>query len=67
MNERIRELAEKAGFSLVDIRNAFDYNEDNPYQEFTKLIAQECANFVEQDQGTGADLADRLRKYFSVE
>ncbi len=46
MNERIRELAEQAGFSLVDIRNAFDYNEDNPYNQFAKLIVQECMNLV---------------------
>ena len=46
MNERIRELAEQAGFSLLDIRNAFDYNEDNPYNQFAKLIVQECMNLV---------------------
>ena len=46
MNDRIRELAEKAGFSQLDIRNAFDYNEDNPYNEFAKLIVQECMNLV---------------------
>lgn len=46
MNDRIRELAEQAGFSLLDIRNAFDYNEDNPYNEFAKLIARECMNLV---------------------
>jgi hypothetical protein len=46
MNERIRELAEQAGFSLVDIRNAFDYNEDNAYNEFAKLIAQDCISKI---------------------
>lgn len=46
MSNRIRELAEQAGFSLVDIRNAFDYNEDNPYNEFAKLIARECMDLV---------------------
>lgn len=46
MNERIRELAEQAGFSLLDIRNAFDYNEDNPYNEFAKLIAQDCISKI---------------------
>lgn len=46
MNERIRELAEQAGFSLLDIRNAFDYNEDNPYNEFARLIAQDCISKI---------------------
>ena len=42
MNERIHELAEQAGFSLVDIRNAFYDNEDNPYLKFAELIVREC-------------------------
>jgi hypothetical protein len=46
MNERIRELAEQAGFSLLDIRDAFDYNEDNPYREFARLIAQDCISKI---------------------
>lgn len=46
MNDRIRELAEKAGFSPLDIRNAFDYNEDNPYNEFARLIAQDCISKI---------------------
>jgi len=46
MNERIKQLAEQAGFSLVDIRDAFDYNEDNPYREFARLIAQDCISKI---------------------
>ena len=46
MNERIRLLAEQAGFSPLDIRNAFDYNEDNPYNEFARLIAQDCISKI---------------------
>lgn len=46
MNGRIRLLAEQAGFSPLDIRNAFDYNEDNPYNEFAKLIAQDCISKI---------------------
>lgn len=46
MSNRIRELAEQAGFSQLDLRNAFDYNEDNPYNEFARLIVQQCINLV---------------------
>jgi len=46
MNERIKQLAEQAGFSLVDIRDAFDYNEDNPYREFARLITQDCISKI---------------------
>ena len=77
MNKRIRELAEKSGFSLVDIRNAFDYNEDNPYNEFARLIVQVCitqisligiSNFQNDDiMWTVERATEMIREQFGVE
>ena len=76
MNERIRLLAEQAGFSPLDIRNAFDYNEDNPYNEFARLIAQDCiskialigvSNFDNDDIMWTVELAtEMIRERFGV-
>lgn len=76
MNGRIRLLAEQAGFSPLDIRNAFDYNEDNPYNEFAKLIAQDCiakialigvSNFENDDIMWTVELAiEMIRGRFGV-
>jgi hypothetical protein len=76
MNERIRELAEQSGFSLVDIRDAFDYNEDNPYNEFARLIVQDCisqialigiSNFENGDIMWAVELAtEMIRERFGV-
>lgn len=76
MNDHIRELAEQAGFSLLDIRNAFDYNEDNPYNKFARLIAQDCiskialigiSNFENDDIMWTVELAiEMIRERFGV-
>jgi len=76
MNDRIRELAEQAGFTQLDLRNAFDYNEDNPYNEFARLIAQDCiskialigiSNFENDDIMWTVELAiEMIRERFGV-
>lgn len=77
MNERIRELAEQSGFSLVDIRDAFDYNEDNPFREFAQLIVQDCisqialigiSNFENDDISWTVDFAIKnIQEKFGLE
>ena len=39
---------------------------DELLRKFAELIVRECADFVEQDQGSGIELANRLRKHFGV-
>ena len=66
MNERIRELAEQAGYKplgtfadeLMEIYN----------KKFAELIVRECADIVQflQDHGR-EDIADDLKKHFGVE
>ena len=35
--------------------------------KLSESIVKACADFVEQDQGSGEDLAKRLKKHFGVE
>ena len=69
MNERIRELAEQAGFSLVDIRNAFYDNEDNPYLKFAELIVRECImlQYRRGVEGFGIAEEQMIKQHFGVE
>ena len=67
MNERIQELAYEAedyADSIVDRGGEFHpaYT-----KKFAELIVEKCADFIEQDQGTGEVLSNRLKKHFGVE
>ena len=35
--------------------------------KLVELIVEECADFIEQDQGAGEVLSNRLKKHFGVE
>ena len=75
MNERIRELAELAKFS-IDVSNdpnsppywwAAGHNEC--FEKFAQLIVQECismADDFEWDEGPRG-LVDRMKQHFGVE
>lgn len=67
MNVRIRELLEKHGF----IHDGMTVGEKNDalkkFERFSEVIARECADFVEQDQGSGSAMASRLKQHFGVE
>lgn len=65
MNMRIRELAEQSGAGWDDKYHWYVGNEQ--MKKFAKLIVEECANFIEQDQGSGEVLANRLKQHFGVE
>ena len=45
MNERIRELAERAGFKLIR-ENCYDVVSTMSVQEFAELIVRECAGIL---------------------
>ena len=74
MNERIKELADQANEYALnkaneeDTEEDFDYSFDDDFKsKFAELIVQECAEFVEQDQGSGEVLSNRLKQYFGIE
>jgi hypothetical protein len=55
MNERIRELAEQAGFA---------YEPSPTLQKFAELIVQECAGLCDINDKEQGDI---LREHFGVE
>ena len=70
MNERIKELANQAeGEFYISCGNQVPtwYFKYNTLEKFVELIVKECADFVEQDQGSGDALAGRLKQQFGVE
>lgn len=67
MNERIRELAEQAGYKPLPGFDFANSIEETYIKRFAELIVGECADFIEQDQGAGEVLSNRLKKHFGVE
>jgi len=65
MNNRIRELAKKAGFSTeLSEAVATRHNTTSAFEKFAELIVLECAKLVDQDwHVSGAE----LREHFGVE
>jgi hypothetical protein len=70
MNERIRQLAEQAGF----MDSWFSESGDDCEQElkkFAELIVQECAGRVDhilrERQAGGGTMGDDIREHFGVE
>ncbi len=62
LNKRIRELAEQVEFGWDDKYHWYVGNEQ--MEKFVALVVEECANFIEQDQGSGEVLANRLKQHF---
>lgn len=65
MNERIRELAEQAGFYVA----MFDPgNKDNEaIEKFAELIAKETLQVARAGIEFGDDMEDAVYKYFGIE
>jgi hypothetical protein len=70
MNERIRQLAEQAGF----MDSWFSESGDDCEQElkkFAELIVRECASWVDhilrERQAGGGTMGDDIREHFGVE
>ena len=66
MNERIRQLAEQAGFKLIR-ENCYDIVSTMSVQEFAELIVLECADFIAETATIETLLGDRLKEHFGVE
>jgi hypothetical protein len=64
MNERIRELAEQAGFNHMGIGLIIGIEEY--HQKFALLIVKECTNFL-KDTMDDHFAAEQLEEHFGVE
>jgi len=60
MNERIKKLAEQAGF---DLGNGQTYKVEN----FAELIVQECVNVLHDNELWSRDVSHVLKEHFGVE
>jgi hypothetical protein len=66
MNERIRELAEQAGFQSI-VRGdhiVFDISTKENLKEFAELIVKECAGIANKAEPYQS--SDLIRKHFGV-
>ena len=75
MNERIRELADQAGFILHQMENLPDFYIFNK-EKFAELIVRECARVIDRGDGEMSSQAetlwctvcrDDILKHFGVE
>lgn len=58
MNERIRQLAEQAGFLNKD-EESIGY--------FAELIVRECVGIADEYDGVGSTIVSRIKQHFGVE
>ena len=72
MNERLKDLAEQAGFVLWQDEpwrptDVIDWSSryDDELKKFAELIVRECANF--SDKGTRGGIGELMKKHFGVE
>ena len=65
MNERIRELAEQAGFCL-DINNGIYLCAPIHMEKFAELIVRECAEVAEDYDGAHY-VGTEIKQHFGVE
>jgi hypothetical protein len=65
MNERIRQLAEQAGYT----KDMFGVGHwDMPEcKKFAELIVQECVDIADEYDGAGSTIVGRIKKHFGVE
>jgi hypothetical protein len=76
MNQKIRELAEQAGFQSI-VRGdhiVFDISTKENLKEFAELIVRECADMVESSslpdaysESCLAVIAEEIKEHFGVE
>ena len=70
MNERIKELAEQAGFYYTD-KTGFITPAGCDPAKFAELIVRECAsrvdNILREKKDGGGTMGDEIREHFGVE
>lgn len=67
-NPKIQELINQSTETLTgwdERKGNFKETYCDKYK-LSNLIVLSCAEFIEQDQGSGKELADRLKEYFEV-
>jgi hypothetical protein len=70
MNERIKQLAEQYKDNIRDGFYGYDGYDVVHWcnvEDLIQDVVRECAEFVEQDQGSGEVLSRRLKEHFGVE
>ena len=61
MNEQIKQLY------AATCLGAGNLSEEDFCEKFAELIVEKCADFIEEDQGSGKELSDRMKQHFRVE
>ena len=67
MNERIRELAEQAGYTPLEPRTFADDLQEIFLQKFAQLIIGECADIATMNQHQYEPVGLYVLKHFGVE
>jgi hypothetical protein len=71
MNERIRELAEQAGFKTNWQHADVQAIKMARFEKFAELIVKECANVANQhmdhNEGTDYNVGGKIKEHFGVE
>jgi len=62
MNERIKELANKAGYSKDYLEIGLPSN----MEKFAELIVKECVGIADEYDGVGSTIVSRIEKHFGV-
>ena len=63
MNERIKQLAEQAGFVLI--RDEYLFTE--MMEKFAELIVKECASVALMSNGNNLYVCELIKEHFGVE
>jgi hypothetical protein len=63
MNERIKQLAEQAGYSKDYLEIGLPSN----MEKFAELIVAECVGIADEYDGVGSTIVSRIEKHFGVE
>ena len=67
MNERIKLLAEQAGFKVNWQHEDVQAIKMARFEKFAELIVRECANIADEYDGAGSTIVSRIKKHFEVE
>jgi glycogen synthase len=74
MNDKIKTLAEQAGFMLWDKESwnpgdVIDWSAryDKELEAFAELIIRECVDIADEYNGVGFTIVGRIKQHFGVE
>ena len=65
MNQRIRQLVEKAPYTTVSTEGRLFTQQD--LAKFAELIVRECIDIADEYDGAGSTIVSRIQKHFGVE